>query len=242
VQKEVARYYEAYWSSEGYAPERRLLAPLRELLSRARADDECVDVGCGTGEGIGEWLSAHTKSYLGLDISKTAVEAARRRGLNARQVPDASELGCPPASFDLAVCFEVLEHHFSPQLVAAEVLSVLRPGGRFLVTVPNVAHWRRRADLAVLGRWNPVGDDQSALRPWRDPHIRFFGRSNLHRMLEEAGFADIELGALGGAFLTHLPALRRFAREDVPGPLHRRLIKANPTLFGSNLFALAVKP
>jgi SAM-dependent methyltransferase len=241
--RDVAEYYDKYWSPEGYAPERPLAEPVRALLGRwVRPGDDCIDVGCGSGEGAGEWLSAHTNSYLGVDVSKQAVEAAQRRGLNAREVPDGSDLGCPPDSFDLAVSFEVLEHLFSPQSVAAEVLRVLRPRGRFLVTVPNIAHWRRRADLAFLGRWNPVGDDQSATRPWRDPHIRFFGMGSLRSMLEEAGFVDVSVSGLGGAFLTDLPPLRRFVRQDAPGPLHSRLVNARPALFARNVVAVAIKP
>ena len=241
---EVARYYEEYWSQGGFAPERPLSAPFRELLERwTRAEDDCIDIGCGTGEGVGEWLSAHANSYLGVDISQPAVELATARGLNARRVPDASDLGCPPRSFDFAVCFDVLEHLFSPQLVAAEVLRVLRPGGRLLIAVPNVAHWRRRLDLAVLGRWKPLGDDQSSLRPWRDPHIRFFAKRNLEPMLEESGFADVEVGGLSGAFLSDLPVLRRLLRrDDVAGPISGRLVHAYPSLFGRSLFAIGTKP
>lgn len=240
---DVGEFYEGYWSRGGFAPDRPLAAPVASVLSHwTRSTDACIDVGCGRGEGVGEWLSSHARSYLGVDISKAAVEASRNRGLDAVQVSDASDLPCESSSFDLAVCFDVLEHHFSPQLVAAEVLRVLRPGGRFLVTVPNVAHWRRRADL-MLGRWNPLGDEQSVRRPWRDPHIRFFGRASLHRMLEETGFLNVRVDGLSGAFLVHIPGLRRFVRhQDISSGLHRRLVDAYPGVFGYTLFASAMKP
>jgi SAM-dependent methyltransferase len=240
----VGDYYEDYWSSDGFAPDRPLIAPVRDLLERwTGVNDDCIDIGCGRGDGAGMWLSTHTRTYLGVDISETAVEAARERGLNAVQVRDASAIECDEASFDLAVCFEVLEHHFSPQLAASEVLRTLRPGGRFLVTVPNVAHWRRRADLAVLGRWNPLGDDQSVARPWRDPHIRFFGRTSLGRMLMETGFVDVRVEGLSGAFLSDLPGLRRcIRRPDTPSSVHDQLIRAMPGVFGQRLAAVAFKP
>lgn len=40
--------------------------------------------------------------------------------------------------FDLVICTEVLEHLLWPQLVLTEALRVLRPGGKILVSVPNV--------------------------------------------------------------------------------------------------------
>ena len=42
----------------------------------------------------------------------------------------------PPASFDLIVCTEVLEHTLQPFHAVAELHRLLRPGGRVFVSVP----------------------------------------------------------------------------------------------------------
>jgi hypothetical protein len=110
------------------------------------------------------------------------------------------------------------------------------------MSLPNVAHWRLRLDLALLGRWNPIGDDQSAHRPWRDPHVRFFGTKNLRNMLRETGFDPVEVGGLEAAFLQHVPALRRLARRQTAGPVYKRLTRAVPSLFARYLYAVATKP
>jgi ubiquinone/menaquinone biosynthesis C-methylase UbiE len=236
-------YYDEYWSEGGFNPDQGLMNSLHRVLERTvRGDEDCIDVGCGRGRGPGAWLAAHTGSYLGVDVSEAAVEAARGLGLNAQVIEDASRLPFPDASFDLAVCLEVLEHLVDPQLAASEMLRILRPGGRVLVTVPNVAYWRRRLDLLVLGRWNPMGDDQSAYRPWRDPHLRFFGQANLARMLFETGFTQVQTGGHGGSWMTDIPGVRRLMRRNQPGPLFKQLVGVSPSLFAHHLHAVGVKP
>jgi SAM-dependent methyltransferase len=195
---------------------------LLEILQAHVPDaGRCLDVGCGDGLTCGLWLERHSREYVGVDLSEVAVSRARAHGLDARVIEDAARLPFPPDRFDLAVCVEVLEHVFAPQLVAAEVRRVLRPGGRFLVTVPNVAYWRRRLELS-LGRWNPFGDGHSKAQPWRDPHIRFFTRQSLETMLLASGFEVIAMGGHRG---------RATALQQLM-----------PSLFGLHLHAVATKP
>jgi SAM-dependent methyltransferase len=49
---------------------------------------------------------------------------------------DGRTIPFPDASFDNALCAEVLEHVEDPAGLIAEMLRVLRPGGTLLVTVP----------------------------------------------------------------------------------------------------------
>lgn len=238
-----AAYYDRYWSEEGFNPEQMLSASLCSLLERSvRPSYDSIDVGCGEGGGASRWLNTHTASYVGVDVSNRAVEAARNAGLNAVTIEDASRLPYGEASFDVAICFEVCEHLLDPHLAVSEILRVLRPEGLLIVTVPNVAHWRRRLDLALLGRWNPQGDDQSTTRPWRDPHLRFFARTNLRDMLAESGLEPLEIAALTGPFLADVPGLRRLTRRDAASPVYAWLTQVAPALFGRRLYAIARKP
>src|ERR1700685_3045005 len=152
----ISEYYEHYWTtaraSVRAAPSTgMLIGPLRPLVLPASA---VLDFGGGAGSTIGTWLAANAETYVGVDISRAAIEQARKRGLNARVLAVNGRLPFDDRSFDLAVSIEVLEHMFAPQFALAEIRRVLRPGGTVYVTVPNLAYWRRRADLFVLGRWN----------------------------------------------------------------------------------------
>ena len=101
-----------------------------------------------------------------------------------------------------------------------------------IVTVPNVAHWRNRLDLALLGRWNPRGDHLSAEQPWRDPHVRFFSLSSLSRVVETSGFEVLERGGHAQfGFAQHSPGLpehRPNAEGRTDHQARRRAVPAGP--------------
>lgn len=237
------RYYDTYWSEEGYDPLQVLLPSFRRVLERNLGrEDRGLDVGCGRGGGASAWLHAHARSYVGVDISPRAVEEARSAGLDARVIDDAADLPFADGAFDLVLCAEVLEHLVHPLEAVAEIRRVLRPGGRLIVTVPNVAYWRQRADMALFGRWNPRGDAESTRRPWRDPHLRFFGRGSLRSMLTEAGFAPVLAGGHGGPWLTDVPGLRRLKRRERVGPVYALFVALAPSLFAHRYHAVATKP
>ena len=49
---------------------------------------------------------------------------------------DVCAIDIPDASFDCAICIEVLEHCAEPFIAAKELQRILRPGGRLFLTVP----------------------------------------------------------------------------------------------------------
>lgn len=239
---DVKPYYDTYWSEAGFRPVGGdLTPPLRGLMDRFIAPgSRCLDVGCGDGQTVGPALQERACRYIGVDVSETAIGQATAAGLDARLIKDASELPFDDGSFDVGLMVEVLEHLFQPHLAAAEMYRVLRPGGVLLVTVPNVSYWRRRVDLAVLGRWNPFGDDLSVAQPWRDPHVRFFNPGSMRRMLLQAGFTTVGVEGHGGAVLRDLPVARRFWKGR-PSATYQAAERLLPSLLGLRVGAFAVK-
>jgi SAM-dependent methyltransferase len=239
----VHRYYEDYWSESGFNPVRYVNPRLHNVLARhLPPSGGLLDVGCGDGRTLGLWLRDRVGGYIGVDVSETAVARARSLGLDARTVEDASELPFQDASFGAAVSIEVLEHLFAPHKAAAEVHRVLQPGGVFIATVPNVAYWRWRRDLALHGIWNPYGDDESIDAPWRDPHVRFFTPSTIERMLGRAGFGSVDVGAFEGGVLRtwRLAGVVR-AAPAVRERLHRTIERPLLPLFARRVYAVARK-
>lgn len=240
----VQDYYQRYWSTDGFAPTAyRADWKLRELFEAVvSADRDALDVGCGDGSKSGTWLAAHARSYVGVDVSHAAVDLARTQGFEALVVPDAAELPFQDASFDVVVVCEVFEHLFDPLGAAREARRVLRPQGDLLITVPNIAHWRNRADMAMLGRWHPGGDDQSVDEPWRDPHLRFFTPQIMRTFVRAAGFTPIVVGGYipSGKVLDRLPGVRRLGRDrGEPTALARALVDAAPSVLGTHVYAHA---
>jgi SAM-dependent methyltransferase len=234
---EVAQYYDRYWGADEEPYYELDPALSRLVLDRVGPQTRVLDVGCGTARSYAPELARRASSYTGVDVSATAVEAARAAGLDTRVIDDAAALPVPDGSFDQVVCIEVLEHLFAPDRAAAEIRRVLRPGGRLVASAPNVAYWRLRAMLAT-GTWNPLGDELSAEQPWRDPHIRFFTPATMERMLRLAGFAEVRVGAHGGRGLDHLTT-RPTAHGQ--GRLYRLAERRWPSLFGLTIHAVAVR-
>ena len=236
----VKSYYDAYWSEHGFCPANPLVEPVRGILDgRVTPSTDCLDVGCGDGRTT-QWLAQRARSYVGVDVSESAVRAARLRGMDARLVADAAVLPFADQSFDAVLCIEVLEHLFDPEAAAAEIRRVLRPGGTLVATVPNCAFWRRRVDL-LMGRWNPFGDLDSVAKPWRDPHIRFFTQDALHRMLLAAGYSTAVVSGHAGGFVHSLPGLPAARRASETSVLYRSAERWRPSLLGLRLHALATR-
>ena len=244
-------YYDRYWSRDAAAEQAGMYAALEALLGpHAAAGASWLDVGCGNGRTVGLWARQCGVHYTGVDVAPEAVRQAKDAGLEAYVLEAPPALPFGTASFDTAVCMEVFEHLFEPQLTAAEILRVLRPGGTLLATTPNAAYWRRRLDLGVLGRWNPAGDEKSLSEPWRDPHIRFFTPASLRAMLEASGFENPVVGAHWGVFAADLPGVSRLVTQARAGrDVERRasapyrLLQARfPSLFGLRLHASARRP
>jgi methionine biosynthesis protein MetW len=232
-------YYDTYWRSEGW--ETSTPQKLARLFERyVETTDACIDIGCGDGGTSGPALQRRAASYVGVDISASALQMARERGLDVRHIEDAAGLPFEDGAFGVAVCVEVLEHLFEPQAALAEIRRVLRPGGRLIVTVPNVAHWRNRLDFALLGRWNPRGDHLSPTQPWRDPHVRFFTVRTLPRLVENCGFSVLERGGFTEQPVSHyIPGMRRLRRASAPSQASRSLTDALPSLLAGNAYVIA---
>jgi SAM-dependent methyltransferase len=173
----ASRFDDEIWElvPEGRAPPPRHLAGFVTGLGPV---GDALDIGCGDGR-LTELLPA--ERVTAADVSATALERARARLPEARMVelePDAA-LPLEDWAFDLVLCAETLEHVRDVQLLLSEARRVLRPGGTLALTTP--AHGRATALVALLRGWGHVFDPLS-------PHLRFFDRRSLARVLGELGF------------------------------------------------------
>ena len=248
---DLADYYDRYWLPAEERPRDaarpRLPSTLPPAVDRLfrrliPSGSRCLDVGCGHGRAAGLPLTARGCAYIGVDISASAVAEARSIGLDARQIDDAAELPFEDREFDAVACLEVIEHIFFPQHAVAEIVRVLKPGGVLIVTTPNVAYWRRRLDLALLGRWNPFGHVFAVEEPWADPHIRFFTPGALRRLLNSGGLTDIDVAGHGGSIVGDIPWIGRRLRKPEGSLPYRILERRAPSVFGCFLNASARKP
>jgi len=146
-----------------------------------------LDVGCYDGQFIVQVLPG-TDSVVGLDVSTTALRAARGRGVPGVRAEVERALPFMDAAFATVVAAEVIEHVFDTQAVVTELARVLRPGGWLVVTTPNLVALSGRAQL-LLGR-SPHNVEFDA-SPGTSGHIRYLTFDTLETLLRGAGLRPL---------------------------------------------------
>jgi len=92
---------------------------------------DVLDFGCGSKPH--EKIFKEVNSYVGVDIAFSGYEHS---GSKIDFFYDGITLPFSDNSFDSVVCFDVLVHVFNIDWVMAKITRVLKPGGKFLVSVP----------------------------------------------------------------------------------------------------------
>jgi ubiquinone/menaquinone biosynthesis C-methylase UbiE len=118
--------------------------------------------------------------------------AARLPGVEIATLAPDEPLPFVDGEFELVLCAETIEHVRDVQLLLSEVRRVLRPGGALAVTTP--AHDRLTA-LRLLVRGFESGFDPLS------PHLRFFTRRSLARLLGAMGFEVTSIARRRGTLL-----------------------------------------
>ncbi len=155
-----------------------------------------LDVGCGAGDLMAE-LQKLGHETEGLDISETALQEAKRRGLLVHKVDLDSGMPFPAGSFGMVTSVQVLQHVLEPKKMLSEMHRV---SGKYLcLNLPNHLHWRNRLKL-LSGRF-PEGLFGTS------GHIRLFSLAEARSMLEAAGFRILKTSFTGnGMKKEHWPA------------------------------------
>jgi SAM-dependent methyltransferase len=108
------------------------------LLSSLGARGRLLDLGCAGGYLVAEAARAGFEA-LGLDVSEHAVRVAGEVAPGRVRQGTLETAGYPPSSFDVVTAFDVVEHHDDPRSLLARVCGLLRPGGHFAATVPDLS-------------------------------------------------------------------------------------------------------
>ena len=115
-----------------------------------------LEIGCGLGTDGAQFAKAGA-DYTGVDLTKAAVELARKRfavsGLEGKfQVADAENLEFADESFDLVYSHGVLHHTPDTEAAVAEIWRVLRPGGRAVIMLYHRDSYNYLVNISVLRR------------------------------------------------------------------------------------------
>jgi 2-polyprenyl-3-methyl-5-hydroxy-6-metoxy-1,4-benzoquinol methylase len=154
---------------------------------------DVLDIGCRTGALTQHYASQN--AIVGVDVDHAALErAAARLEIETAWADVEDELPFADKSFDVVVAGEVLEHLADPALAVEHVQRVLKPGGRFVGSVPNA--FRLKSRLRVLAGRHPETDPT---------HLQLFSPEALRSLLSP--FQNVKIGFAVGRYLRLNPRL-----------------------------------
>ena len=136
------------------------------VLENVFQTGKILDLGCGTGMLLGE-LAKRCELAVGVDSSHGMLKVARERGRDFPLVcADADYLPFPARCFDAVVSVTLLQNMPAPSKTVREMVRVLRPGGRIIVTALkrkcdrlSLERWVRSAGLKLLGSGEIEGSE-----------------------------------------------------------------------------------
>jgi SAM-dependent methyltransferase len=170
-----------------------------------------LDAGCGTAYGSRLLAEGGAREVVGVDIAQAVLDAVTPGMPDSvrLQAGDLRKLDREDDSFELVVCFEVIEHLADPNTVLDELARVLAPGGLLLVSSPNRGVYQP-GNPHHLHEFTP-GELEAALIA-RLSQVRLVRQSDY---VTSAVLSDATLGQGGGAAMDDV-ALHKLA-TSAPG-------------------------
>lgn len=151
-----------------------------------------LDFGCGNGWFLGQYIETGNELH-GIDPSSSGIKIAKSTypDLVFTQSSSNEVLNRYYEKFDIALSVEVIEHVYSPREYMQRLYDYLKPGGVVFLTTPFNGYWKNLA-IALLGQF-----DKHYTALWDHGHIKFWSRSTLTKLVQEANFQIVDYGCLG---------------------------------------------
>ena len=94
---------------------------------------------------------------------------------------DITQLDCKNNTFDLVVCYHILEHIPNDVLAMQELFRILKPGGKILVQTPF-------KEGAIYENPKIVSEQERLIHFGQEDHVRIYSVAGLKSRLEQCGF------------------------------------------------------
>ncbi|MGO8868541.1 MAG: class I SAM-dependent methyltransferase [Alphaproteobacteria bacterium] len=189
---------------------------LRKRLPITRNNERLIDVGCGSGAfTIGSALRGYECVGLSWDERNQKVATERAAICNAKatsfpicDVRRLGECGDFQHGFDVAICFENIEHVLDDRKLMRDIYRCLKPGGHLLLTAPNYFY-----------RAISPGDNGPFEKEEHGWHVRRgYTSTMLRELCDDSGFMVEEFSSCSGFFSQKITALLRlFQRQALLG-------------------------
>jgi len=235
VYQQMAELDDRHW---WYRGRRKIIADLIRRYARVPADAHILEIGCGTGHNLAMLAGFGHVDGLELDDeARTMSEKRLGRSILSSPLPELADVA--DRHYDLIGAFDVIEHIDDDSAAIASVARKLKPGGKFVMTVP--AHqWMWTAHDVV------------------NHHKRRYSRRGLKALFEQSPMKLEKIGYFNSLLfplaIAERAASRLRGKEDgdvrlPPAPLNgaleavfsaeRHLVGRLPLTPGLSLFAVA---
>ena len=179
-----AKAWIALMGDGGDYSRRAILDALMMARVAASGAQTVLDVGCGEGR-FCRMLAKAGLTPTGLDPTAASLDAARRHGGATFVQAKAEAMPFQDAAFDMVVSYLSLIDIADATTALAEMVRVLRPGGRLLIGNLNAwitaaqirpPHWRRNPDGSVTATIDRYLEEYAYPAQWQGMDI-----ANWHR-------------------------------------------------------------
>jgi methionine biosynthesis protein MetW len=187
-----------------------------------------LDVGCGAGALTRLIVDACEADVVAVEPDAARAAVAVSRGIDVRVGVLDRDLASRLGRFDVIVFADVLEHLPQPAEILSLASELLEPDGVVIASIPNVAHWSVRANLARgRFRYEPYGIMDAT-------HLRWFTAETVQLLFESTGLRISERRVTAGLTLPVYTSGRpmRWIPSQLRERLVRRAIRIFPNLFG----------
>lgn len=173
------------------------IAPIILKLLRGIKVKRILDLGSGNGA-LCSMLNMAGYESVGVEYDEAGTAIARLSYPNISFYnfgvqDDPERLLAKEPLFDAVISTEVIEHLFSPNLLATYAARVLKDQGILIISTPYHGYLKNLA-LSLVNKWD---DHHSPL--WTGGHIKFWSRATLTELLTSNGFEVKEFYGVGRA-------------------------------------------
>ena len=138
------------------------------IKNRFSKDLRILDIGCGGGEFLIQLKEMGFSNLSATDIDQYS--DLSKNNVNFKKVDLCYEkLPWQDNYFDLITAWEVFEHLENPHFLIKEITRVLKPGGKVVISMPNVFH--------IISKLIFLKTDDFPRWNWKNNHITVYSKS-----------------------------------------------------------------
>ncbi len=178
-----------FFSNSDYSlPEANL-----ELCKKVTQNSDVLDLGCSIGQNSQILKRTKNCRIMGVDFATDYLNRAKQVCDEVIQCDLNNSMSLMEKineakmhRFDHILLADVIEHLAYPEELLMRLKTLLKPGGSFIISIPNVANWQVRLHL-LSGQFNYTG---GVLDPG---HLRFFTLRSFLALLNHIGCEAVSI-------------------------------------------------